>query len=241
MSAPPERQPPLPEWLRPVAQRFSPFIKWLVIVETLAYFMYATAPAARDFIVSQLALGPNMATGKFWQPVSALFVHVDPLTFAINIIGVWFLASAMEVALGRARFLLVFFVPAILGHLAQGVASALLGNVFVAAGCGLSVLAVIVAFGVHYDRTPARIWGRLILPARGFAALLVLFSLSVELVSHRWPAMVGTVVSVLMSYVLCGGKGEPIAPPKPARPSRPRVQMQVLEGGKGKTDPRYLN
>jgi membrane associated rhomboid family serine protease len=182
-----------------------------------------------------------MALGKFWQPVSALFVHVDPLIFALNVVGVWFLASAMEVALGRTRFLVVFFVPAILGHLAQGVASALWGNAFVAAGCGLSVLAVIVAFGVHYDRTPARIWGRLILPARGFAALLVGFSLTVELVSRHWPAMVGTAVSVLSSYVLCGGKGQLAAPVEPVRTPRPRVQMQVLEGGKSKADPRYLN
>lgn len=242
MRASSQSHPELPEWLRPVAQRLSPFIKWFVIVEALVFLTYVMAPPTRDFIVAQLALGPAMVTGKVWQPVTALLVHVDFIQFVFNMVGVWFVGSAMEIALGRRRFLVVFFVPALLGHLAQGLTLALLGKVFVGSGCGLAVLATFVAFGVHYGSTPARVLGRLVLPARTLAMILVGFSLAIEVVSRAWPAVAGTVVSVLVAYVVCGGRGEPIAPPRPTRtPPRPRVQMQVLEGGKGKTDPRYLN
>ena len=241
MRATSERQPELPEWLRPLAQRLSPFIKWLVIAEALAFLVYVMAPPSRDFIVSNLALGPAMATGKFWQPVTALAVHVDILSLAFNVVGIWFVGSAMEMALGYRRFLLVFFAPAVAGHVAHGLASAFFGNVFVYGGCGLSVLSIFVAFGVHYDQTPARVLGRLVLPARTLAAILVGFSVALELITLAWPALTGSLVAVLMSYVLCGGKGEPMPAPLPARPSGPRVQMQVIEGGKGKTDPRYLN
>jgi len=241
MRASSERQPELPEWLRPVAARLSPFIKWVVIAQTLAFLTYVLAPPTRDFIVSQLSLGPAMAMGKLWQPLTALLVHVDFIQFVFNMVGIWFVGSAMEIALGRRRFLLVFFVPALVGNFSQGVASALLSNVFVASGSGLCVLSTFVAFGVHYGNTPARVLGRLVLPARTLAMILVGFSLALELLSRAWPAVAGTTIASLLAYVLCGGPGEPIAPSRPTRTPRPRVQMQVLEGGKGKIDPRYLN
>jgi membrane associated rhomboid family serine protease len=241
MGASSDRQPELPDWLRPVAARLSPFIKWLVIVESLAFLTFVMAPASRDFIVSQIALGPGMALGKVWQPASSLFVHVDLIQFVFNMVGIWFVASAMELALGRRRFLLVFFVPALIGNLAQGLVSAMLSNVFVASGCGLCVLSTFVAFGVHYGTTPARVLGRLVLPARTLAMILVGFSLAIELLSRAWPAVGGTTVAALLAYVLCGGPGEPELPQRPTRTQRPRIQMQVIEGGKGKTDPRYLN
>lgn len=240
MRAPAESRPDLPPWLRPLAQRLSPLIQGLVIIEALAYLVYVLVPRVRDFIVSQLAVGAGVAMGKLWQPVTGLFVHIDLLTFLFNIIGIWFVGSAMELALGRQRFVLVFLVPALAGHLAQGLTAALMGHPYVQAGCGLSVLSLFVAFGVHYDRTPARILGGLVLPARTLAIVLVAFSLFVTTLAFAWPAVVGTLVAVLLSYVLCGGRGVAANPP-PRRPSRPRVQMQVLEGGKGKSDDRYLN
>lgn len=242
MPAPAERRPDLPPWLQPLTQRLTPFVKAMVLVETLAYLVYVLVPGARDFIVSQLAVGPAVALGRLWQPLTALFVHIDPLQFLFNLVGLWFVGAAMEQALGRPRFVLVFFVPALAGYLAQGLSAALLGHPYVSAGCGLSVLSVFVAFGVHFNRTEARVLGGLVLQARTLAAILVGFSLLIALLSFAWPVVVGTVASVLLSYVMCGGRAPSLPPPLPnKRPSRPRVQMQVLEGGKGNADPRYLN
>lgn len=242
MRAPAPRRPDLPPWLRPVTQRLSPLIQGFILVIALAYLAYVLVLPIRDFVVAQLAVGAGVAVGKLWQPVTALFVHIDLLQFLFNVIGVWFVGSAMETALGRRRFLLVFFVPAVAAHLAQGLTAAALGHPYVSAGCGLGVLALFVAFGVHYGPTPARILGGFVLPARTLAMVLVGFSLFVTVMSFAWPAVVGTLVAVTLSYVLCGGRGVPLAPPpRPRKPSRPRVQMQVLDGGKGKTGPRYLN
>lgn len=224
-----------------MTQRLSPLVQGLVIVETLAYLVYVLAPPLRDFIVSHLALSSGVALGKLWQPLTALFVHIDLLQFLFNLLGIWFVGAAMELALGKQRFLLVFFVPAIAGYLAQGLSAAILGHPYASAGPGPAVLSIFVAFGVHYDKTPARVLGGLVLPARALAAIIVGFSLFISLVLAAWPAVVGTLVAGVLSYVLCGGRGVPAEKPRPKRPSRPRVQMQVLEGGKGKTDPRYLN
>src|SRR5688500_9442027 len=111
MRVPAEHRSDLPPWLRPVAQRLSPFVTGMVVIQTLAYLVYVMVPGARDFIVSQLAVGPSVALGKLWQPLTALFVHIEVLSFLFNMVGIWFVGAAMELVLGRLRFMLLFFVP----------------------------------------------------------------------------------------------------------------------------------
>ena len=75
------------------------------------------------------------------------------------------------------------------------------------AGSGLAVLALFVAFGRIYDRTPARILGGLVLEARTLTLILVAFALLADLLRGSMVALAGDVVALIAGYVLSGGRG----------------------------------
>lgn len=239
--------------MQPVADRLSSAIKLLIIVQALLYAVYLLVPAAKVPIAEHLALGPAMIRGEFWQPVTALFVHLHGLTFFFDVIGLWFVGAALERELGLRRFLILFFVPAILGNIAYGLLAGYLGRIELTAGCGLGVLALFVVFGKLYGRTPARVLGGLVMEARWLAVLLVGFSLFVDVTQQAWPSLASSLVAIAMAYVLSGGRGGFIhdllgrlrgggIPGRKAGPSGKR-KYGVIDGGRSKRgrNSSYLN
>ncbi len=232
--------------MRPITERLSPVIKLLVIVDTLLFSFYALVPQARGFFNDHLALGLALFHGEFWQPATALFVHVDFVSFAFNIIGLWFVGATIERAVGRQRFLILFLVPAVVANLVMaGLAAAGGGTPDRIAGSGLAVLALFVAFGKIFARTPARVMGGLVLQARTLAAIMVGFALLADLAraGQTGPAnLVGDVVAVTLAYVLSGGRGAGLRELWLAYRSRQRRRrIQVIEGGRRGGRPGYLN
>ena len=59
--------------------------------------------------------GPLVAQGDWWRLITAAFLHASLLHIAFNMYFLWFVGSAVEQALGRGRFLLVYFVSALAG------------------------------------------------------------------------------------------------------------------------------
>src|ERR1039458_2456981 len=100
---------PAPAWMRPITQRLSPTIRNLVVVEAVLFGLYIMAAPLRVPMTERLALGPKVATGDYWQPATALFVRLDLWGFVFDLIGLWFVGATIERALGRRRFLLIFF------------------------------------------------------------------------------------------------------------------------------------
>src|SRR5215207_1841888 len=169
---------PTPPWFRPVSDRLSPTITALVVVNALLFALYVVVKPARVFIDNHLALGPAvLAGGEVWQVVTSLFIHLEPWSFFFNMLGLWFVGATIERQLGRTRFLLLFLGPAVLGNLVMAGVMAWTRSAELFAGSGLAVLALFVAFGRLYDRTPARILGGLVMEARTLTLILVAFAL----------------------------------------------------------------
>jgi membrane associated rhomboid family serine protease len=217
-----------PQWTRPITERLTPAVKILVIAETAMFLFYVMVKELRPVFEAHLALGPGMLHGEIWQPLTALFVHLDPLTFIFNLIGLWFVGAFIERTNGTRRFVQLFFTAGILAFVAMGLVSRFwshgLGD-----GCSYAVLALFVAFGKMYDRQPAQILGGLTLQARYLAMILVGWSLIADLASGNWPALAASLVAALVGFFLAGGSLSDLLSVFRAR--RLRRRYRVLDGG----------
>jgi len=226
---PPRRRPTAgPAWTKPITERLSPAVKVLVIIQAFLYFLYLFAEPLRPAFERHLALGPGMLRGEFWQPVTALFIHLDGLGFVFDLIGLWFVGAFIERNIGTRRFLQLFLVSGILAYAVMGIVghfrSSGLGD-----GCSYAVLAIFVAFGKMYDRTPAQILGGLTLQARLLALILFAWALLAELARVNWGGVAAVMVASAVGFVVGGGGiGDLVAL---ARARRLRRRYRVLDGG----------
>lgn len=56
---------------------------------------------------------PGPLDGGWWQIITSAFTHISPLHIGMNMLALWILGPAIERVLGRARFLAVYFVSAL--------------------------------------------------------------------------------------------------------------------------------
>jgi membrane associated rhomboid family serine protease len=241
---------PTPPWFRPIQDRLSPTITTLVVVNAVLYALYAVVPRAQVFIKMHLALGPGATMGQpvpeLWQVVTSLFVHLDPLSFFFNVLGLWFVGATIERQMGRQRFLILFLVPAVLANLVMAGLMRVFQQLELFAGSGLAVLALFVAFGRTYDRTPARVLGGLVMEARTLTLILVAFAVVADLLRGSMIAVAGDIVALVASYLLAGGRGAGLRElfTKFGRRST-RRRFSVVDGGRpGSKEERrsgYLN
>ena len=86
----------------PIAARFTPTVKALVIADVVVYLFYVLVRPSRPFMEERLAIGPRFFAGDLWQPLTSLFVHLDFLGFLFSMIGLWFVGSFVEKTAGHA-------------------------------------------------------------------------------------------------------------------------------------------
>ncbi len=53
--------------------------------------------------------------GAWWQILTAVFTHVDPLHIGFNMLALYFLGPMLENVLGRARFVALYLAAGVLG------------------------------------------------------------------------------------------------------------------------------
>jgi membrane associated rhomboid family serine protease len=59
--------------------------------------------------------GPWVAQGDWWRLMTAAFLHYGPIHLGLNMLALWWLGSAVELALGRWRYLAVYLVSGLAG------------------------------------------------------------------------------------------------------------------------------
>jgi membrane associated rhomboid family serine protease len=58
---------------------------------------------------------PGFVDGAYWQIVTAGFTHVTILHIGFNMLALWIIGPQLELALGRARFLALYFLSLLAG------------------------------------------------------------------------------------------------------------------------------
>ena len=69
------------------------------------------------FRTSSGAIG--IAAGQYWRLVSSMFLHAGILHIAFNAYALWIFGSVVEQELGRARFVLIYFVTGLVASAAS--------------------------------------------------------------------------------------------------------------------------
>jgi rhomboid family protein len=88
----------------------------IFLVEWLAF----NNPIATDFIYNYLYLSlPGLKQGFVWQLVTFQFLHAGWLHLLFNMIALYFFGRPVEMALGRGRFLALYFSSGVIGGLCQ--------------------------------------------------------------------------------------------------------------------------
>ena len=94
--------------------------KILLVVNILIYVITAAqggglnAPGGKLFD-DWLLFGPFVANGDWWRLITSAFLHASILHIAFNMYFLWLVGSAVEQAIGRGRFVLIYFVSALAG------------------------------------------------------------------------------------------------------------------------------
>jgi membrane associated rhomboid family serine protease len=60
----------------------------------------------------------NLLDKKIWVFITSIFLHADPEHLVLNMLALLFFGRAVELELGRKKFLLIFLTSAIIGNLA---------------------------------------------------------------------------------------------------------------------------
>jgi len=95
-------------------QRREPVTIVLIVINLVVFAI--TYLSGLNQAISELGLARyTFLHGYFWTPLTAIFVHVSVMHVAMNMVSLWFMGRLMEPALGRNRFLLVYFGTALCG------------------------------------------------------------------------------------------------------------------------------
>lgn len=94
--------------------------KILVAVNILIYVITAAQGAGLNnpggsLFNRWLLFGPAVANGDWWRLITSAFLHASVIHIAFNMYFLWLVGSAVEQALGRGRFLLVYFISGLAG------------------------------------------------------------------------------------------------------------------------------
>jgi membrane associated rhomboid family serine protease len=231
-------------WMDTVASRMTPAIKALVIANAAVYLMYVFVKEIRPVMLEHLAVGESMLHEP-WQPITAMFVHFDPLSFVLNLVGLWFVGAFIERTQGTRRFVTLFFGAGILANVAIGLVASVYGARGVYAGTSGAVLALFVAFARIYGPAPTQVLGTLYLKAHHLAMIFVGWAIVADLLRRDLASLAGTLVVTAVGYVLAtpGGLREAY---DTFRARRLRQRYKVIDGGvpgraKGGRSHKYWN
>jgi membrane associated rhomboid family serine protease len=65
------------------------------------------------------AAGVGIASGQYWRMFTAIFLHAGILHLAFNCYALWIFGQIVEQELGRARFLIIFFLTGVFASAAS--------------------------------------------------------------------------------------------------------------------------
>jgi membrane associated rhomboid family serine protease len=152
----------------------------LIALNIVAFgFQYTLLRKAVDLDYLVLSL-PGIEHGYFWQLLSYQFMHANPLHLILNCWGLFVFGRPVEWAVGKARFLMVYFLGGIFGGLLQVMACFLWPNYFYGGMVGASagLFGIIASFSMLFPEQQLLMLLFFVIPlklrAKSLLALLLL-------------------------------------------------------------------
>lgn len=154
---------------------------WLVIVNVAAFLLqnlaYLAAPRFPTNAYFALSL-TGLKAGYVWQLLTFQFMHGGLLHLILNCFVIYMFGRALEEALGRRRFLTLYFASGVAGGLLQVLGALaserLFGGPVVGASAG--AFGLVAAYAVLYPDRPLTLLLFFVLPVTMRARYLLLFS-----------------------------------------------------------------
>jgi membrane associated rhomboid family serine protease len=150
---------------------------------------------------------PGVVDGAYWQVLTSMFSHVQPLHIGFNMLALWVLGPQLELAIGRLRFLALYFVSGLAGSalVLWATPEYSLGGTLGASGAifGLMGALAVVAFKVGGD-------------VRGILTWIVInFVLTFTIGNISWQGhlggfLAGTAVGAILVYAPRGPRRTPV-------------------------------
>ena len=205
--------------------RLTTFV--LIGLNVLVWLLIQATGGARSTLVDRLALLPADSTealpgggvsvihgvqgGAWWQLLTSVFTHVDPLHIGFNMLALYFLGPMLENVLGRARFLALYLVSGVAGSAAVMLLSDAHGQTLGASGAIFGLMGALAVIAI-------RVRGQLqsILTWIGLNLVLTFTFRGISWQGHIGGLLAGAVLGVAMVY----------AP----RSRRPLVQWSAVGG-----------
>ncbi len=148
----------------------------LIGLNVLVWLLIQATGGRSSTVIDKLALLPDSATrrlpsggvalvqgvddGAWWQLLTSMFTHVEPLHVGFNMLALYFLGPMLETVLGRARFVALYFVSGIAGSATVMLLSAPNGQTVGASGAifGLMGALAVVSLKVRGQVQSIMMW-----------------------------------------------------------------------------------
>jgi membrane associated rhomboid family serine protease len=158
---------------------------------------------------------PGVVDGAYWQLVTSMFSHVAPWHIGFNMFALWVLGPQLEMVVGRARFLALYFISGLAGSamVLWFAPEFSFGGTLGASGAifGLMGALAVVALKVHGDLRGVLTW-----IAINFAFTFLVPNISWQ--GHVGGFVAGSVIGAIVVY----------APPGPRRTTLQVAGMTVV-------------
>jgi membrane associated rhomboid family serine protease len=151
-----------------------------VAIYIVILLLVSFAPPLGEKLQLLAVLDPiHIREGWLWQFVTYAFIYVDPLNFALSLVGVYFIGSAVQERIGEQAFYGLFFGSLVLSG-AAGFALSLTGRIAqgVASGSGAAANAILMVFYLFNRSAPLTLFP---IPIRIPAKWLVIFIGGIEI------------------------------------------------------------
>jgi membrane associated rhomboid family serine protease len=165
---------------------FPPFqgaVRQIILASVAIYvvilLLMSFAQSTGETVLTLGVLSPeHIRQGWLWQFVTYAFMYVDPMNFAMSLLGIYFLGSAVQQRIGNAGFYGLFFGSIILSAIA-GFALSLTGVIAqgVALGSGAAANAILMVFYLFNRTAPIMLFP---IPIQIPVKWIVLFTAAIE-------------------------------------------------------------
>ncbi len=149
----------------------TPWIRRLMMANAAVYLLTAYTPAG-PMLANLMALRPHplWVLRAPWTPITYMFVHANFMHIFFNMLVLFFFGPRLEMRLGGARFIKLYFLSGLAGALLSW--AFLLGPPVPIVGASGAVYGVLMGFAVLWPRDAIYIWGIVPVQARWLVGVM---------------------------------------------------------------------